>query len=238
MNDKLVERINTIIEKYKDIPILNKLYFDTTFTTDIPEVKNKKNVKFAKKYIGDYLNFNDINNSCILNFASAKHAGGGVLRGSIAQEEDICRNSLLYLYLNQFTETHYNNNLFKIGNFYQDFIIFSKDVPTVDKSYNLKNNNCYITSAAPNLSSSAEYDKNVYEETMNKRIKAVLAVAYQNKCKDLILGAWGCGVFKNNPKKVAKYFKNNLDLYGGNFDKITFLIPDEKNLNIFKEILK
>jgi len=237
MNQILKDRIDQIIEKYQEeIKPVSRLYFDSTFTTDIEESSNKPKIRFIKKFAGDYLK--TAKDECILNFASAKRAGGGVLSGSIAQEEDICRNSLLYLYLKQFTETHYGNGLFKIGIFYQNFIIFSKDVPTVDKNLNTTFNNSYITSAAPNLSSIDNYDKQSYAEIFNTRIKGVLAVAHQNNCKNITLGTWGCGVFKNNPKKVANYFKDNIDLYGGNFDRITFLIPDDKNYEIFKNILK
>lgn len=58
-----------------------------------------------------------------------------------------------------------------------------------------------------------------------------MGVATLHKADILILGAWGCGVFGNDPRQVAKFFKNALTFYS--FEKIIFAIHDEKTANIF-----
>jgi uncharacterized protein (TIGR02452 family) len=68
-----------------------------------------------------------------------------------------------------------------------------------------------------------------------------MIVAAKNNQKNIILGAYGCGVFKNNPKDVAEYFKVVLkeEGYEKLFEKIVFAIYDKDNdkKDIFKKII-
>jgi uncharacterized protein (TIGR02452 family) len=66
------------------------------------------------------------------------------------------------------------------------------------------------------------------------RVMGVLGAAVKNGAKELVLGPWGCGVFMNDPALVAWTFEAMLDNYGGFFDKITFLVPDDTNYEKFK----
>ena len=56
-------------------------------------VSRKRTLEAASAYIGKKV--------CVLNFASATNPGGGVTRGSSAQEEAICRCSSLYFNLTE-----------------------------------------------------------------------------------------------------------------------------------------
>ena len=56
-------------------------------------VSRKRTLEAASAYIGKKV--------CVLNFASATNPGGGVTRGSSAQEEAICRCSSLYFNLRE-----------------------------------------------------------------------------------------------------------------------------------------
>lgn len=78
------------------------------------------------------------------------------------------------------------------------------------------------------------------EPVMLERIRFILSVAANHGEKALVLGAFGCGVFRNNPKDVARMFKHVLvdEGYGTLFDLIVFAILDktdeERTLNLFK----
>jgi len=200
---------------------------------DIPINQSRPKIEYIKDYIGNHLKYNNVDNDCILNFASAKKAGGGVLNGAVAQEEDICRNTLLYKELIKFDYSKFIG----IDNYYSDFFIYSKNIPTITDNYDVINNNCYITSAAPNFNGYNNFDHKRYRTVMYNRIKNVMAIAVNNGHRNLTLGAWGCGVFRNDPNLVANFISEAIDIYGGNFDKITFVIPDDYNMKIFMDTI-
>lgn len=199
--------------------------------------------------------------TAILNFASATTPGGGVVKGSTAQEECICRCSSLYPVLNQPRCWHgyYNVNRAANTNLGSDTVIYSPDILVFkDKHYNLleKENQFYvdvITCAAPNL---REKPSNLYNDGASKtqltltdeelynihvaRAKAILNVAIYYNVEYLVLGAFGCGAFKNKPEIVAKAYKDVLPEYMHYFRVIDFAIIDGKNSNnfeVFKRVL-
>jgi hypothetical protein len=86
-------------------------------------------------------------------------------------------------------------------------------------------------------------DTDNIEEVMLNRIEKILSVAIVNGHTVLVLGAWGCGVFRNDPENVAKFFafhlKNN-SKFNNKFEKISFAVldnsADKNNYNAFKSI--
>lgn len=248
IHDKNIQRINIIQEKHSKYQSNRMIKYNdyssiNTIVTEFPLVPyksfNLSKIRYKSEFIGKYLRYNPIKNKCILNFASAKHPGGGVLKGSIAQEEDICRNTLLYSQLEKFKHC-YDYGQFKGKDyFYNDFIIYTNNIPTVYANLNLSlHTNSFITSAAPNLKGIKNVDKKKYRFIMRRRIESVFATAYQFNEENLVLGPWGCGVFKNDPILVAFLFKEVIANVGGHFKTITFLIPDKIMLDIFKLILQ
>jgi uncharacterized protein (TIGR02452 family) len=224
----------------------NELYFEDSFDAlqnILPEgpFVGKRNVvqKFAGEFIQDGLQ-----GWSILNFASAKYPGGGVAYGSIAQEEDICRNTMLYFYIREYWNSHYRANAFTgaADNYLlKNFIIYSKNVATLDSDLNPTFTNDYITSAAPDLrllTEKSKFDKTELQLTWVRRIKAVLASAYKNDAKKLVLGPWGCGVFRNDPEFLYLCFDQLLQRFGSAFEEIVFLAPDELSYNIFSEFMQ
>lgn len=176
----------------------------------------------------------------VLNFASYRHAGGGFIKGSFAQEEALCHDSNLYEILSderiqkEFYERNLeslNNNLYTSRLVYSPEVLFTTGVRCVKCDV--------ITCAAPNrgayLSKHQKLDN--YEEILRDRIDHVLFSAYENEVETLVLGAFGCGVFGNDPYKVAKVFKELLDVkYSSCFSKVIFAIPKGKNLDAFKSV--
>jgi uncharacterized protein (TIGR02452 family) len=64
---------------------------------------------------------------------------------------------------------------------------------------------------------------------MANRIASVLAVAVYAGYEHLILGAWGCGVFRNDPEQIAELFGElllNKGTFANRFTSVTFAILD------------
>lgn len=171
-----------------------------------------------------------------LNFASFKHPGGKFLNGSSAQEESLCHASTLYNILLGFKGSFYNQNRNILNcSLYQDKSIYTPDVIFDVNGVLAKCD--IITCAAPNKKSAEKYH-NVPEDEINtaliSRIYHVLITAYLEGVDTLILGAFGCGVFGNDPYEVAVIFKTFLALNFKNcFKKVVFAIPGGTNYEAF-----
>lgn len=194
---------------------------------DLPkvEVVDLDSVSAIHKYSSE--------NMAVLNFASYKFPGGGFMRGSSAQEEALCQHSYLYNVISEFDSTVYEwnrNNLNK--GMYFNRGLYSPDIIFDDKT------KCsVITVPAPNKSVMLKYGNFTEEENAKAllhRVKLVVDIADENNVKTLILGAFGCGVFKQDPVEVATLFKKALR--GSSFEKVVFAIPRGANYNAFKEI--
>lgn len=170
-----------------------------------------------------------------LNFASAKNPGGGFLGGSQAQEESIARSTGLYNCQMQ-TNGYYETNRTIGSCMYTDFMIYSPFVPIVkDDEGNLVDSEMYtaiITAPAVNTGvvKKREPEKVAeIESVMKRRIKKVLAISLANNHKTIVLGAWGCGVFQNNPNDIARFFKEVIgNDFENKFEKIVFAIYSNK----------
>ncbi len=166
-----------------------------------------------------------------LNFASAKRPGGGFLGGAQAQEESLARASGLYACLQMKPEYYARNKAFGSA-LYQDTIIYSPGVPF------FRDDNggwlaapvlaSVITAAAPNVSALKEqnkFDAEDVAEVLENRSRFVLAIAAHHQIDRLVLGAWGAGVFGNDPKQVAAIFAELLGGdFAGAFDDVVFAV--------------
>jgi uncharacterized protein (TIGR02452 family) len=167
-----------------------------------------------------------------LNFASAKNPGGGYKRGAKAQEEDLARCSALY-YSQLKQRAYYETNRACGSLLYTDTIIYSAAVPFFrDEKYQLLEEPAsiaIITAPAPNageeLRRRPENDAEVHA-ALQQRAGMVLAVAEAKQHRNLVLGAWGCGVFRNAPARVAKVFDDWLESprFRDSFERVVFAI--------------
>jgi len=171
----------------------------------------------------------------VLNFASARNPGGGFINGAKAQEEDLARCSGLYACIEP-QHTYYDANQRQKSLLYTDHLIFSPRVPFFrTRSRNLLAEPfvaSIITAPAPNAGqvlAREERAKERIDETLRRRAGYVLAVAAQHGHRHLVLGAWGCGVFGNEPAKVADSFATWLEAprFAGAFDLVVFAILDK-----------
>jgi len=184
-----------------------------------------------------------ISRAMLLNFASAKNPGGGFLGGAQAQEESLARSSGLYPCLAQFKDDLYDSNRKDPrGCLYSHDMIFSPRVPFFrDDDGTLASQPVLcsvISSPAVNKGAAKGDASKQVEPVMEARMVRVLRLSASQGLDVLILGAWGCGVFGNDPGFIAKMFQEVLELpeFRGSFKHIVFPIPDPKMLPIFVEV--
>ena len=195
-------------------------------------------VRLAKQYPGKKI--------AVLNFASASHPGGGVRHGSRAQEESLCRCSTLYPTLTQdfLWKQYYEVNRAARNVIHTDACIYSPGIvickSDTDWPERLPQADwCtvdVITCAAPNLryEPANQYNPETGESVVilpdelqrihEQRARQILAVAAVNGADILVLGAFGCGAFRNDPNAVAKAYDNVIKEHPQAFDLIEFAI--------------
>jgi len=215
----------------------NIYYNDNYFKIDSMIKKfSNANIKLIKKTTVDAIIENKCKVFAVLNFASAKKPGGGVLNGAIAQEEALARASSLYPVIKQCEDFYVPT---PSAPYYSDRIIYSKNIYVFKDDYgvDIEPIKCdVITCAAPNYSFGIfKYDN--HQKVIKQRFTKILKSAIVNGQRNLILGAWGCGVFKNPPNVNAEIFRDVLNDYSNYFDEIIFAIPDNINYDIFKKKL-
>ena len=181
------------------------------------------------------------NNTAVLNFASFKNPGGKFLNGARAQEECLCHESNLYNILSQFQNNFYTPNLKCLNrSLYQNKALYIRDVLFLHNQQEMKCD--VITCAAPNYKAAHRFQKVTPKENftvLESRIKFVIDIAEDQKVETLILGAFGCGVFGQDPKEVAQLFKKYLTKTNC-IHNVVFAIPNKGNSNysIFKRIFQ
>lgn len=219
-------------------------------------VSKKRTLEAASSYQGK--------KTAVHNFASATNPGGGVVNGSSAQEECLCRCSNLYFCLNTqpmwngFYGPHRNER----NPIHNDDIIYTPDVTvfktdTADPKL-MPEEKWYcvdvVTCAAPNLrekpgnrynsgdgSQSVKVTDKELFDIHEKRLRRILDVALSHKVTSIVLGAFGCGAFQNNPEIVALAAKNVVKDYLYAFKNIEFAVycsrNDDANFRTFTRIL-
>jgi uncharacterized protein (TIGR02452 family) len=166
-----------------------------------------------------------------LVFASARNPGGGFLSGAKAQEEDIARASALHECLLA-APAFYAYHRGEADLRYSDRVIYSPGVPVfrrrdaslLDRPYRLS----FLTAAAPNLGAiltSQPRRAPTVPAALLSRTQRVLRVAAAHGHRDIVLGAWGCGVFRNSPDVVAAAFRTALPQVP-HFDRVVFAVLD------------
>ncbi len=199
----------------------------------------------------------------VLNFASATRPGGGVQNGSSAQEEALCRCSTLYPTLNcrWLWQSFYDVNRAANDVRHSDACIYSPSVVICKTDESLPRRMRsddwvtvdVISCAAPNLRSRPSNQHNPETgapqkvtnaelfEIHRKRAQHILTIAAANYADILVLGAFGCGAFCNDPKVVAQAYHAALSDLRYYFDRIEFAIydgPNSNNFDVFQSVLR
>ena len=246
-SQKLILEGDTLADQKKDI------YEDPAKVL----VSKKRTYEAAAGYKGQHV--------AVHNFASASNPGGGVVNGASAQEECLCRCSGLYFNLNTraMWDGFYQPHRDAHDPIHNDDIIYTPGV-TVFKTDTampelMPESDWYdvdvITCAAPNLRNQPSNKYNTGDGNKQtvmkdkdllalheKRLRRILEVALSEGCDTIILGAFGCGAFQNNPEVVAQANRNVIKDYLHAFKNIEFAVycspRDDRNFKIFERVLK
>ncbi len=248
--------------------IESQVFISEKSTVDVPApsktekakviVSGKRSLEAAESYA------KQCKKVCVLNFASATNPGGGVVNGSSAQEECICRCTTLYPCLNtdQMWNEFYKPHRKTANPLYNNDCIYTPDVCVFKSDINIPEplskedwwDVNILTCAAPNLRERPSNAMNLYagdkaakitpmelEKLLTSRIRRIFEIAVANGNEVLILGAFGCGAFRNPPEIVAKVFNTVMQDYLCHFDTIEYAVYHTKrevaNYEAFKRML-
>lgn len=236
--------------------IKNQLFLSESITINIPAgnkskrasviVSERRSLEAAEKYVKAGKKV------CVLNFASAKTPGGGVVNGASAQEECICRCSTLYPCLNTeamwnlFYKPHRDNGNALHNNdciYTPDVCVFKSDTDFPELIFETswwKVN--VLTCAAPKIREKhgetvvfgdgnhpEKITLHEFEQLLAVRIRRFFEIAALKGNEVLVLGAFGCGAFKNPPEIVAKIFYAVTQEYICYFDNIEYAVFHTEN---------
>ncbi|KAF4563173.1 hypothetical protein EYR40_007115 [Pleurotus pulmonarius] len=182
----------------------------------------------------------------VLNFASAKKAGGGFINGASAQEESIARSSTLYPTLltkeaAQFYALHTRDPK---GGYYSHAIIYSPDVvlfrddaggwlePLEVDILTSPAVNAGVVRQTVRARVAADAEEELIQKVMTERMARILRLFEQEGVKNLVLGSFGTGVFKNRVETVGRIWADLLGVEGSrfehSFERVVFAVLGKK----------
>ena len=198
----------------------------------------------------------------VLNFANPTIAGGGVHVGARAQEEDLCRKSTLYASLSsEAARPFYQHHKNMSSCLFSDDIVLSPCVEVFRDAGNALLDEPFtvsvLTLSAPLARRLGYFDVLKLEKVLKRRILRMLRFAVACNYETLVLGAWGCGAFGNDPHLVSKVFFDAFHELekelcacgmapvpgaGSAFRHVGFVVLDETehhiNFNCFSEVFE
>ena len=233
------------VNLYGDLDYSSKLYVEEELdvlckNSELNKRNFKTKLKFKKESVVSTIitcgkSPKEYGKVTVLTFASARHAGGGFLKGSMAQEEAIAYASDLHPRIKNFPDFYKYSKHFKSG-IYSHRMIYTKNLVVFrDANGDLLKApvNCdVISSCAVNITDlkrKNQYDLiSIANEVMTERIERVIALAKDNHTDTLILGAFGTGVFGNNPYRIKEAFQTILNKpeYRTAFKFVIFAVTD------------
>lgn len=247
---KLIQENPMLRQAVKDSIDNQKLYLgkeEYDFTGTDENAKPAKIVVNKKRTFEAASNYSKSDRKvCVLNFASSVNPGGGVKHGASAQEECLCRCSTLYPCLNtqQLWDTFYKPHRELNDALYNDDCIYTPQVYVVKTDVNMPERMSeadwyqvdVLTCAAPNLRNkpsnlynpeggkAADITEGNLRSLLQTRIRRIFQVAAANEAEVLILGAFGCGAFRNPPQLVAEVFREVTAEYQNYFHTIEYAV--------------
>lgn len=250
---KWIESDSRLKEAVKNTLSKTKLY-KAQEMPKIPGLDGKRDMKITvtkERSFEAAMNFKALDRKvAVLNFASATNPGGGVTRGSNAQEEVLCRCSTLYPCLNTsyLWKNYYIFHRNRHDTLYSDACIYKPGIKIIKTDTVIPERMAewyevdVISCAAPNLRLKNEITGKELLELHKRRARKILQVAIANSADCLVLGAFGCGAFQNPPATVARAYKEVLSEYKGYLDEVCFAVycspRDTTNYDIFRSTMK
>ena len=170
--------------------------------------------------------------TAVLNFANP-FGPGAAQEGSLIRASNLYEALISEVNVKNYYEVNYNYDIINPG-IYTDTLMYAKNVwfygrESDNDSWHMD----VITCPAPSIKIIPE---TVEMAIIRHRAECVIKSAILNKVDNLVLGAWGCGVFGQNPEVVSKAFMSVLENYPA-FKNVVFAIPDStsRNYKVFKK---
>lgn len=244
VNDVQLDIAQEVYDSKKNTKLYSPEDLDNLLNEVQPETENNTIIEvFNETTMEGATALDPFNNRIgVLNFASAKNPGGGFMGGAQAQEESLARSSSLYLSIDQKQEM-YKYNKSRKTYVYSDYMIYSDDV-VFFRNDDMELINYYqvdvLTSPAVNVGAMMQNKRSELakvDDAMLQRIDKMLGLFVKKGIKKLVLGAWGCGVFRNDPKDIVGYFIHfikNGGKYAGAFEQIRFSVLDTNNRGVYE----
>ena len=184
-------------------------------------------------------------NPCVLNMASFSTPGGGVIKGSSAQEENIFRRTNIFQSLYQFHSIGENYGIeqkeerypldYNFGGIYTPHVVVFKGGS--DTRYTPLEEPFEIAVVSVSAVKNPTLKNGKLEpwviDTTKSKIRQILDIALENGHDSLVLSAFGCGAYKTPPTEMAKLFKEVIESknYKGAFKVIHFAIINVPSTN-------
>lgn len=172
----------------------------------------------------------------VLNFASKNLPGGAVGSGVFAQEESIFRQTAISLVLSPISRPQcYPLPEGRVVVTKGIAVVKSSDYAWLPQPYFLVDIASSPAEQKPALS--ADGLRYADPSRMRTRAASVLQAAARAGNKNIVLGAWGCGGFRNPALGLAELWRELLltDGYAACFESIEFAVPAEKFAVHFRE---
>ena len=181
----------------------------------------------------------------MLNMANRHTPGGGVINGARAQEESLFRQSNLCVSLYQFDQYHAGLLGLPLGDgrypmdretgaIYSGRVTFFRTSSRKGDELVETPFECAVVSVAainrPDLTSYGTLVPWAAAATKTK-IRAMLRVGLLHGHDAIVLGAWGCGAFRNPPEHMARLFHEVLrePEFAGKYRIVRFAVIEDHN---------
>lgn len=182
---------------------------------------------------------NGFNRACVLDFASYTRPGGGFKTGALAQEESLCMKTSLYPVLRKRNDWYKYNKKHVNRGLYGNRGLLVPDILFFDEANVVAGKLTVAVVAAPNkgVALSRGVSEADCDLAMRQRVAFAVRIMSEIKPDVMILGAFGCGVFRNNPRIVARSFIDALSSCPSG-TRVMFSLPEERVRETFVEEFK
>ena len=174
---------------------------------------------------------------CVLDPANFTRPGGNYLGGGWSPEEQICAESNLFPVLEGLKATYHDaNRQATRGGLNSDRAVYLTDIVFTTEGVTKKRD--VLVMAPVNRRFALENHRSEAECDMDlaNRVEAIMRIAAANEVDTLVLHAFGCGFFENDPKVVAELFKSWVDANPGQIERVVFAIAGGPSLDVFREV--
>lgn len=164
--------------------------------------------------------------AAVVDAASFTRPGGNYADGAFGPEQALCADSILYPVLCELKESYYDKNRgWESGMLFTDRALYLEDV-TFSRKGNMKKAGVVVI-AAPNRTRALENHRSPEgcDQALSFRIEAIMRIAAAGGADSLVVGAFGCGSYGNDPAQVAGLFGAWLDAHPGVFEEVVFAVP-------------